>query len=85
MVNAEKHKAETKADDDVKPIKSTISVDIDNDSDVDYFALCGVYNHEIKSYVAANFKKEISLLTFKYNSGSSCLSTSCCLLINLLK
>lgn len=62
MVNAEKHKAETKAaDDDVKPIKSTISVDLtDNDSDVDYFVLCGLYNHEIKSYVAANFKKEIT-------------------------
>ena len=58
MVNVENH--ETAADDGIAPIKSTISVDIDNDSDVDYFALCGVYNHEIKTYVAANFKKEIT-------------------------
>lgn len=42
----------------VKPIKSTISVD-DTD-DVDYFALCGLYNHQIKQYVAAEFKKEIT-------------------------
>ena len=50
MVAAEK--------DDVKPIKSTISVD--DDSEIDYFALCGLYNHEIKTYVADNFKKEIT-------------------------
>ena len=55
MVNPEKHKTET---DDVKPIKSTISVD--NDSEIDYFALCGLYNHEIKTYVADKFKKEIT-------------------------
>ena len=62
MVNAEKHKAETKAaDDSVKPIKSTIAVDFNNDDDaVDYFALCGLYGNEIKQYIATNFKKEVT-------------------------
>ena len=58
MVNPEKQKA-TEKDVDIKPIKSTISVDI-GDPDVDYFTLSGLYGNEIKQYVADNFKKEIS-------------------------
>ena len=58
MVNAEKHKAETKAaDDGVKPIKSTIAADFGEEK---AFALCSVYSHEVKEYVANKFKKEIT-------------------------
>jgi len=45
---------------EVKPIKSTISVDFDSAETIKYFALCSVYSHEIKTYVADNFKKEIT-------------------------
>lgn len=57
MVDAEKHKSESKADDGIKPIKSTISADFDDNK---AFALASVYSHEIKTYVADNFKKEIT-------------------------
>jgi len=62
MVNAEKHKAESNAAaDGVKPIKSTIAVDeFKDENGIDYFALSGLYGHEIKQYVADNFKKEIT-------------------------
>lgn len=60
MVNPEKHKTAASESDDIKPIKSTISVDFNDESDVDYFALCGVQSYEIKTYVADNFKKEIT-------------------------
>lgn len=60
MVNPEKHKTATSESDDVKPIKSTISTDFDDGNDGKYFAHAYVYNHEIKSYVADNFKKEIT-------------------------
>ena len=61
MVDVEKQKTAAETDDGVKPIKSTIAVDFNNDDDaIDYFALCGIYGNEIKQYIAANFKKEIT-------------------------
>ena len=57
MVNVEKHNTESNAADDVKPIKSTIATDFDDDK---AFALASIYNGEIKKYVADNFKKEIT-------------------------
>lgn len=61
MVNAAKHKKlSAENNDGVSPIKSSISVNFDDDSDVDYGALSGLYNYEIKSYIADNFKKEIT-------------------------
>lgn len=56
MVNPEKDKTES-TDDGVTPIKSTISADFDDNK---AFALASVYSHEIKTYVADNFKKEIT-------------------------
>lgn len=57
MVNAEKHKTAPDNDDGVKPIKSTIAIDFDDDK---AFALCSVHSYEIKKYIADNFKKEIT-------------------------
>ena len=57
-MNPEKHKkAASENDDGIKPIKSTIAIDFDDEN---AFALCSVYNYEIKKYVANEFKKEIT-------------------------
>ena len=59
MVNAEKN--ETTSVDNVTPIKSSISININENDDVtDYFALSYVHSQEIKQYIADNFKKEIN-------------------------
>ena len=60
MVNPEKHKKAASEIDDIKPIKSTISDDFNNNPDGKYVAYASVHNYEIKSYIAETFKKEIT-------------------------